>query len=158
MILGIMLIYELLDVVNIRIRRYIVYSVNNSISTCTASTIGTLEFRQREPLSVSQRKFFEERAEGDRLESQDLKFKESTTIKTCSTEDTDLAIQIKVHIPSQKIIYIPYMLEAFKFAWMQYMTFFLPVYAIIYFWILKVMYKNVAITAKIIEDIKSFKT
>ena len=100
----------------------------------------------------------EETLETDMLKSQELQFKESTVIKTCSTEDTDLAIQIKVHIPSQKILYIPYMLEAFKFAWMQYMSFFLPVYAIIYFWILKVMYKNVAITAKIIEDIKSFKT
>jgi len=56
MVVRIGLVYELLDIANIKMRGEIFYDVNNFITTCTVSTIGTLELRQREPLSLSQRK------------------------------------------------------------------------------------------------------
>eukprot|EP00826_Nyctotherus_ovalis_P020687 TRINITY_DN16524_c0_g1_i3.p1 TRINITY_DN16524_c0_g1~~TRINITY_DN16524_c0_g1_i3.p1 ORF type:complete len:167 (+),score=28.94 TRINITY_DN16524_c0_g1_i3:65-565(+) len=146
------------------------YSVSSASEICGVDAVGTLELRQRKPLVPSGEKKilymdenifeivkenkFAEGLEIQMLRNQTVRFKGSSIIEPCATDDTtaSIALRIKMYIPSQKVLYIPRMLETFKFAWMQYMSFFLPIYAIIYWWVLGVMYKNGAITAKVIED------
>lgn len=162
--------YELLDIGNTLMNATVFYSVSSANDICGVDAVGTLELRQRKPLvpsgeknilymdenifEIVKEKGFAEGLEIQMLRNQTVKFKGNSIIEACAADATTQTItfRLKMYIPSQKVLYIPRMLETFKFAWMQYMSFFLPVYAIIYWWVLGVMYKNGAITAKVIED------
>ena len=159
--------YEFVDIAKTWFNASIFISASSAQGISAVSSTGTLALHQREPMkSGNERKelyydenlftLFEGRSFAEVLEMNMLRNQsvvlESNPIIMPYGEDSTLSVECIMSIPRQKVLYTPSMLEVLKFAWMQYLSFLLPIYAIMYSGLFWILYRNGAIDAKVIED------
>jgi len=159
--------YELLDIARTGIDSGIIKSFTSSQGISDIEVSGAIVLKQRETLKIGDAtrllyhdenilgmfmgRTFSELEELASLRNQSLSIEGNSIIMPFGN-DEQLTIEFDLRVPTQKILYEPRMLEVLKFAWCQYMSFLLPIYAIIYFLYFWAIYKNRVVDAKVVED------
>ncbi len=159
--------YELLDIGKSEIYSGVFASVSSAYGISSVKMVGDLSLSQRDPLhpSRARRQLYASESLFSQLEgSTFMELQDSHSSRNQSVvfnqipvvmsygNDTQLEIEMTMEVPKQRVVYQPEMLEVLKFAWLQYMSLFLPVYYIIYHWLMWVLYHHGVITAKVVED------